>query len=81
MRLTDGIVMSPRNFICLKVSMNSQYDIFKKNPDNSFVWVEAVEDIVAAKKRLSHLDSTLHGEYRLWDASREEFIDLLDERA
>ena len=34
--------------------MNPQYDIFKKT-DNSVVWVEAVEDIVAAKKRLISL--------------------------
>ena len=31
--------------------MNPKYDIFKKT-DNSVIWVEAVEDIVAAKKRL-----------------------------
>jgi hypothetical protein len=56
----------------VKVSMNWKYDIFKKT-DNSLVWVEAVEDIVAAKKRLISLSSTTTGEYKLWDSSRQEF--------
>ena len=30
--------------------MSPKYDIFKKT-DNSVVWIEAVEDIVAANKR------------------------------
>jgi len=53
--------------------MNLEYDIFKKT-GNSVVWVEAVEDIVAAKKRLISLSSTTPGEYELWDSSRQEFI-------
>ena len=60
--------------------MNPKYDIFKKT-DNSVVWVEAVEDIVAAKKRLISLGSTTPGEYKLWDSSRQEFIDPMDECA
>ena len=46
--------------------MNPKYDIFKKT-DNSVIWVEAVDDIVAAKKRLISLSSTTPGEYKLWD--------------
>ena len=34
--------------------MNSKYDISKKT-DNSVIWIEAVEDIVTAKKRLISL--------------------------
>jgi hypothetical protein len=59
--------------------MVSKYDIFKKT-DNSAVWVEAVEDIVAAKKRLINLSTTTPG-YKLWDSSRQEFINPLDECA
>jgi hypothetical protein len=64
----------------VEVSMNPQYDIFKKT-DHSVVWVEAVEDIVAAKKRLISLSSTTPGEYKLWDSSRQEFINPMDECA
>jgi hypothetical protein len=62
------------------VSMNPKYDIFKKT-DSSVVWVEAVEDIVAAKKRLISLSTTTPGEYKLWDSSRQEFINPMDECA
>jgi hypothetical protein len=60
--------------------MVPQYDIFKTT-DNSVVWVEAVEDIVAEKKRLISLGTTAPGEYKLWDSSRQEFINLMDECA
>ena len=60
--------------------MSPKYDIFKKT-NNSVVWVEAVEDIVAAKKRLISLSSTTPGEYKLWDSSRQEFINPMDECA
>jgi hypothetical protein len=60
--------------------MNPQYDIFRKT-DDSVVWVEAAEDIVAAKKRLISLSSTTPGEYKLWDSSRQEFVNPMDECA
>jgi hypothetical protein len=60
--------------------MNPKYDIFKKT-DNSVVWVEAVEDIVAAKKRLISLSASTPGEYKLWDSSRQEFVNPMDECA
>ena len=59
--------------------MVPKYDIFKKT-DNSAVWIEAVEDIVAAKKRLISL-GTAEPEYKLWDSSRQEFINPMDECA
>jgi hypothetical protein len=38
--------------------MAAQYDIFKKTPNNDFIWLEEVEDISHARKRLIHLTST-----------------------
>jgi len=64
----------------VEVSVSPKYDIFKKT-DNSVVWVEAVEDIVAAKKRLISLSSATPGEYKLWDSLRQEFVNPLDECA
>lgn len=55
-------------------------DIFRKTSD-SVVWVEAVEDIVAAKKRLISLASDGKNDYRVWDSTREQFIDVLDDCA
>jgi hypothetical protein len=60
--------------------MVAKYDIFKKT-DNSVVWVEAVEDIVTAKKRLISLALDGTDGYRIWDSAREQFIDVLDDCA
>jgi hypothetical protein len=64
----------------LEVSMVAKYDIFKKTND-SVVWVETVEDIVTAKKRLLSLAADGTDGYRIWDSTRERFIDLLDDCA
>jgi hypothetical protein len=61
--------------------MAAKYDIFKKTPDNSIRWIEEVEDISRAKKRLFALTSTSPAEYRLFDQSREQFIDPSDDFA
>jgi hypothetical protein len=62
-------------------AMTAKYDIFKKTPQNDFVWVEAVEDIVAAKKRLISLASVAPTEYRLRDSVEQKFINLLEDCA
>jgi hypothetical protein len=61
-------------------SMVAKYDIFKKT-DGSVLWVEAVEDIVEVKKRLMSLASQGRDDYRVWDSTRQQFIDVLDDRA
>jgi hypothetical protein len=55
--------------------MAARYDIFKKAADESFIWIETVEDISEAKTRLITLASTVPGDYRLWDPSRQMFIE------
>jgi hypothetical protein len=60
--------------------MVAKYDIFKKT-DGSVLWVEAVEDIVEVKKRLISLASQGADDYRVWDSTRQQFIDVLDDRA
>jgi hypothetical protein len=59
--------------------MIPKYDIFKKT-DTSVVWIEAAEDIVTAKKRLISLASD-GTDYRIWDSTRQQFIDVLDDSA
>jgi hypothetical protein len=61
-------------------SMVAKYDIFKKT-DGSVLWVEAVEDIVEVKKRLMSLASQGRDDYRVWDSTRQQFIDVLNDRA
>jgi hypothetical protein len=61
-------------------SVVARYDIFKKT-GASVLWVEAVEDIVTAKKRLISLASQGTDDYRVWDSTRQQFIDVLDDRA
>lgn len=60
--------------------MVAKYDIFKKTND-SVVWVEAVEDIVTAKKRLISLRSDGTNGYLIWDSTEQRFINLLDDCA
>jgi len=55
----------------------AKYDVFKKT-NNSVVWGEAVEDIVTAKKRLISLASDGTDGYRIWNSTKQQFIDLLD---
>jgi hypothetical protein len=43
--------------------------------------MEAVEDIVTAKKRLVSLASDGTDDYRIWDSTRQQFIDQLDDCA
>ena len=54
----------PQNSLPVGVCMVAKYDIFKKTND-SVVWVEAVEDIVTAKKRLISLASNGTDDYRI----------------
>ena len=61
--------------------MTAQYDIFKKTPNNDFIWVEAVEDIGHARKRLIHLALKEPTEYRLWDSARQMFVEPMEDCA
>ena len=60
--------------------MAAKYDIFKKTGD-SVSWVEAAEDIVAAKRLLKSLGSDGTDDYRVWDSTQQQFIDVLDDYA
>ena len=45
------------------------------------MWVETLEDILMAKKRLEDLAKQKTGEYHLWDSSSNKFINLLAKSA
>jgi hypothetical protein len=61
--------------------MIAKYDIFKLRSDGSFVWVGAVEDILAAKQRLYILSVKEPGEYHLWDSSSHKFVNAFAKSA
>jgi len=54
--------------------MTSKYVIFKLRSDGSFEWIEAVEDVLAAKQRLEILFAKEPGDYHLWDSSLHKFV-------
>jgi hypothetical protein len=60
--------------------MTSRYDIFEMIAGNDLMWIDAVEDLSAAKKRLISLASTKPGDYRVWDPSRQQFVDISRQR-
>jgi hypothetical protein len=57
--------------------MTSNYDIFKEHSDGSFVWIETVEDVAAAKQRLEILAVEHPGNYHLWDSIAQKFVNPL----
>jgi len=61
--------------------VTAQYDIFKKTSNGDFIWVEAVEDITHARMRLIHLVSNEQAEYRLWDSTRQMFVEPMEDCA
>jgi hypothetical protein len=47
--------------------MQAPYQIFKKLPDNRFVWVENIEELQEARGRLAHLCAGSEAAYVLFD--------------
>jgi hypothetical protein len=57
------------------------FDIFRKTSDKDAVWVETVQGLSQAKKRLISLNSTVPGTYLVFDAAGEKFIEPFAESA
>jgi hypothetical protein len=51
------------------------YDIFRKLPDDTPVWVEAVEGLEKVKQRLIDLMSVTPGNYLVCDLRLQKFIE------
>ena len=43
--------------------MTHLFDVLKKEPDGTFIWVEAVDDIATAKARLQQLSAESADEF------------------
>jgi len=61
-------------FVVSWVVMAVEYVIFKLLSDGSFVRIESVDEILAAKQRLDILSAKAPGDYNLWDSSTHKFV-------
>jgi len=61
--------------------MNSKYDIFVKIPETPLTWIESVEGIDEAQKRLISLAASKPGDYFIWDLSEHKFVEQVEEPA
>jgi hypothetical protein len=52
-----------------------RYDIFRKLPDDSPLWVEAVEGLDKVEHRLADLMSSVPGDYLVYDTRSQKFIE------
>lgn len=55
--------------------MRAPFDLFKKDGEESFVWLEAARDLSAAKTRLRELSCRTPGEYLLFDHGSAEIVE------
>jgi hypothetical protein len=61
--------------------MQTPYDMLRKDPDGSFIWLEAATDLAVARARLRDLASRVPGDYVLFDRVKQETIDNISSRA
>jgi hypothetical protein len=57
--------------------MRSSLDLFRRNKDGKYVWLEAGEDLKAAKLRLQELSASAPGEYLLFDRGNAQIMERL----
>jgi hypothetical protein len=57
--------------------MRSSLDLFRRNKDGDYIWLEAGEDLKAAKLRLQELRASAPGEYLLFDRLSAQIIERL----
>jgi hypothetical protein len=55
--------------------MQTPFDLLRRDPDGSFIWLEAVADLPHARARLRELACGAPGEYVLFDHTRQETIE------
>lgn len=58
--------------------MLAQFDIFKELSGTRVLWVDEVEDAVAARQRLLTLAGGERGGFKIWHEVTQKFVDLLD---
>jgi len=57
--------------------MRSSLDLFRRNKDGNYIWLEAEEDLETTKLRLQELSASAPGEYLLFDRGTAQIIERL----
>jgi hypothetical protein len=57
--------------------MKATYDIFKKHPTGSPIWVEAVQGLEFARVRIAKLVQADPGDYLLYDLKNARIVESL----
>jgi len=57
--------------------MRSSLDLFRRNKDGNYIWLEAGGDLKTAKLRLQELSASAPGEYLLFDRSTAQIVERL----
>ena len=57
--------------------MRSSLDLFRRNKDGNYIWLEAGADLKSAKLRLQELSASAPGEYLLFDRTTAQIIETL----
>jgi hypothetical protein len=55
--------------------MQTPFDLLRRDPDGSFIWLEAAADLVLARTRLRELASRAPGEYVLFDHTIQKTVE------
>jgi hypothetical protein len=57
--------------------MRTPFDLLRRDPDGSFIWLEAAADLVGARARLRELALRAPGEYVLFDHTSQETLEKI----
>jgi hypothetical protein len=57
--------------------MQTPFDLLRRDPDGSFIWLEAAADLGLARTRLHELASRIPGEYVLFDHTCQRTIEKI----
>jgi hypothetical protein len=61
--------------------MRTPFDLLRRDPDGSFIWLEAAADLAQARTRLRELASRNPGDYVLFDHTRQETVEKFSSQA
>jgi hypothetical protein len=71
------VIDSPWNPASWRRTMKATYDIFKKLPTGSPIWVEAVQGLEFARARLAKLMQADPGDYLVYDLTNAKIVESL----
>ena len=60
--------------------MQTSFDLLRRDPDGSFIGLEAAADLVGARARLRELATQAPGEYSLFDHTCQETVEKITSR-